>query len=78
SDWLTAMTWHATWQVNVRSTSPDHQSTATVYGGDRRSMAAVKYGRRWRSAVNDGSDGGPSSTTTGPPLTTTGPPVNGG
>nr|GFC22347.1 hypothetical protein [Tanacetum cinerariifolium] len=76
SDWLTAMTWHATWQVNRRSMLPDHRSTATVYGGDRRSMVAVNDGHRWRLMTVTG--GGPSLTTARPPLTTTGPPVNGG
>nr|GEV58951.1 hypothetical protein [Tanacetum cinerariifolium] len=35
-----------------RSMATDYQSTAAVYGGDRRSMVAVNDGRRWRTIVN--------------------------
>nr|GEX03346.1 copia protein [Tanacetum cinerariifolium] len=62
----TAMTWHATWQVNVRSAGGQHWSTtigppvndggqrwrSTVNGGDRWSMMAINDGCRWRTIVD--------------------------
>ncbi|GJU55710.1 retrovirus-related pol polyprotein from transposon TNT 1-94, partial [Tanacetum coccineum] len=53
SHWPTAMTWHATWQVNGRS-MPANATGPPVKGG----------GQRWRPAVNGGR---PPLTTSGPP-----------
>nr|GEU54423.1 hypothetical protein [Tanacetum cinerariifolium] len=88
------MTWHATYQVNRRSTLPEHRSTEAVYDGDRRSMVAVNDSQRHRTTgqqkrsttVIDGqwrrsttiAGGGPSLTIAIPPLTAIGPLVIGG
>ncbi|GJU42458.1 hypothetical protein Tco_1195415 [Tanacetum coccineum] len=53
SHWPTAMTWHATWQVNGRS-MPVNATGPPVNGG----------GQRWRPMVNGGR---PPLTTSGPP-----------
>nr|GEX85366.1 isoleucine--tRNA ligase [Tanacetum cinerariifolium] len=80
------MTWHDTWQVNVRSASGQRRSTvvgpsvndggqrwrSAVNGGDQWSMVAIG-GQWWRSTMVTGN--GPSLTTARPPLTTTGPPI---
>nr|GEV18570.1 hypothetical protein [Tanacetum cinerariifolium] len=53
------MTWHAMWQVNVRSqavnagqTPSDIRSMIAVYDGDRWSMVAVNDCRWWRTIVD--------------------------